>query len=247
MKTKMEELKARRAERATREQIEDGIIAMLPDDLPKAPTISNVHAEAHCLEPCAWLGFSGPSYDPDNKWNPVAVLESLERAGWKQMPASLCQWDDYRRSPEFGLCEAIPDKKPGGFSGRAYELKDVSPIAPLWIKPEQYCQPEATVFMQAPDGRAFHVYIGLGSRHNIGLTAKRLEFRGGWHYARGSAGLRFPKEWHGLEHCTISEHTRAWVDTDQGISGVIYFAPHGEQSAWPLTASAFLASLIGNK
>jgi hypothetical protein len=45
------------------------------------------------------------------------------------MTASLCKWDNYRRSPDPGLFADIPETKPGSF-GSTYKLADVSPIAP---------------------------------------------------------------------------------------------------------------------
>lgn len=239
--SKLEELKAKHAKELAEAQAEESIYAMLPEDIAKGPTISNLRAEPPATEPHGWLKFSSPSYDPENTWNPVAVLESLERAGWTAVPATLCKWDDYRRSAYPGLSESIPETKRGSF-GHTDKLTDSEPIAPLWIEPQQYGRPEAKLFMRAPDGRLFRVLVDIPGVAR--LEGRRNEYRGGWSYERGSAKVRFPEEWHGHQYCTISTHTRAWVDTEQGISGAIYFTPHDEQEAWPLTASQFLASLL---
>jgi hypothetical protein len=82
MESELAKLKQQRLERAKAEAVEDAIIAMLPDDLPKAPTISNVRGSLRSFDDvAAWLSFSAPSYDPKRTWKPVAVLESPERAG----------------------------------------------------------------------------------------------------------------------------------------------------------------------
>lgn len=241
MKSEVAKLKERREERARKEALEDGIIAILPDDLPAAPSVCNEQLTERALEPVAWLSFSAPSYDPQGTWNPVAILQALERAGWKQSPASLCKWDDYRRSAYPGLSEDIPDEKPGSF-GRMDKLTDVAPIAPLWITPCPHTNADCKLFMTAPDGRLFKVLIDLPGI--VGIGARRHEYRGGWSYERGSATLRFPPAWHSHPHCTVNENSRAYVDTEQGLSGAIYFTPHDEQSAWPMTASEFLAGLL---
>ncbi len=240
--SKMEELKARRAQEDAIAILEDGIITMLPDDLENSPTISNVRAAPKDLDPSAWLSFSAPSYDPGKTWNPLAILQALESAGWKQAPASLCKWGDYRRSAYPGLTDAIPDTKGGSWMGSTDKLTDVSPIAPMWIVPCQHTNADAQLFMTAPDGRLFKVSVDVP--HLVSIHARRREFRGGWSYERGTAKLQFPEAWHGHEHCRINENSRAQVDTDQGISGAVYFSPHDEQSAWPMSASEFLASLI---
>lgn len=236
-----EERIAARAKQAEMDALEDGIIAMLAD---LDPIISNVKAAPQITDEHGWLSFRGPSYDPDHKWNPVAILEALEAASWTQCPASLCKWDNYRAAPERGLQSEIPETKPGCF-GSTYTLGDCSPIAPIWIRPCQHMGPEAVVFMRAPDGRNFRVQVAI--RPIATIYATQHEYKGGWHYERGTARLHFPEEWHSLTHATIHQDSRAWVDTEQGISGAIYFAPHGEQTAWPIKASEFLRELLAAK
>jgi len=247
-KSALQQLKERHGKEMAKMQREEAIIASLPDDLPMVPTISNIRSTKRKgrLEPDAWLSFSAPSYDPDKTYNPVAILTSLERGGFRLQSASLVKWDDYRRTVEIGLCEDILEEKPGCF-GSTYKLNDIDPIAPVWIGPEQYGNAEMVCFMRhIATGEMYRVSIDLPGGV-VGLCATRKEFRGGWHYERGTAKLRFPQSWHGLTHCTISQHTRAYVDTEQGLSGSIYFMPHDEQSNWPLSASEFLTELLAAK
>jgi hypothetical protein len=97
----------------------------------------------------------------------------------------------------------------------------------------------------AVDGRKlYRVNVRLANLRgvNVALTCRRVETRGAWHF-EGPASIVFPERWHAHPACRIESHTRAYVDTPQGISGALYFEPHDSHDEWPMTAADFLRSL----
>jgi hypothetical protein len=245
----LDEMKARHARELAEATAEQRICEMLPESIGKAPTISNHKTPDEMGRvPAAWLGFRAPSYDPKQIYNPIALVESLEGAGWKLVPATLVRWDNYRPTVEPGLQNDQPSTKQVG-RAMTYEFRDSWPIAPVWIEANQHTAAEIWAYMTAPDGTLYLTHfdlINLPGCH-VYLTAKRNEYRGGWSYERGTARLNFPERWHGHQAATIDVNSRAWVDTEQGLSGTIYFSPHGGQDEWPLTFGAFLRSLLAEE
>lgn len=212
-----------------------GTIAELPP-----PLISNESARAFFDQPGAWLTWSAPFYGEN--FTGADILRGLEAAGFTPMPATLCKWDDYRPHTEPGRLDDIPEKK-----GR-YTLTDATPIAPLWIEVNGHTGPEARAYYRAGD-RVYKVSVPVPAGIAC-VTARRIEVRGDWYYDRGSARLHFPQAWHAIgpdngdRVAGIAAQSRAWRDTEQGISGSIYFEPYTEQDAFPLTPAALLALLI---
>lgn len=219
------------------------ILRELPPDM-ESPSIANIRDKGDGLEGqvAAWLSFLGPSYDPDHIYNPVAVLQTLHQHGWATCPATLVQHDDYRPSPHLGEVADIPDKE-----GR-YTVTDLWPIVPLWVKPEQHGQPEAICYLKAPGGRVFRVAVKLPPV--TAPWADRVEYKGGWNFRRGTGRLRRPENWHHIEYqgqvvAQLERHTGAQVDTEQGVSGQIYWEPVAhEQDEFPMTAADILAELL---
>lgn len=206
----------------------------LPDDLPTVPTIANEKEDAFFGKPGAWLSFSR-SYGEE--WAGRDILFSLERAGFLSLPASLVKWDDYRRSVEPGHADDIPDTK-----GR-YQLTEVEEIAPVYIIPDQHGASEAITFYQSPAGLILRVKVPAPTSARI--QARRIESRGDWRFEQGTAKVHFPGIWHSLNlesgECVSTLHsTPAWVDTQQGISGRIYWAMLYEPNTFPLTNAEFL-------
>ena len=242
MKLNKEALEQREREREE-ERLKDAIIELLPDALAASvPTISNISTQGG-LTPHAWLSFRGPSYDPKNTYDPLFAIKVLELEGWKVIPASLVKWDNYRRHPEMGLCEQIPESKKG--FGCDYKLTDVSPIAPLWIVPEAIGRTvDARFYLRAPDGKNFKLNVALRASGVVGIRAERRESKGDWNYVRNTATLNFPADWRSHQLCTVNEHTHAVVETEKGLNGAIFFTPHDEQGRWPLSTSEFLESLF---
>jgi hypothetical protein len=244
MKNAIEELKERHAQEERKLVAELAILELLPDDLPNKPTISNIRHEPKGDDVHAWMSFRGPAYDPGGKYDPVALLESLERAGFELVPATLCKWAGWRRSTWPGLMEDVPPQK-GGLSGSGDELSDADPIAPVWLEPSQHTQTEARMYLRK-GGKLFKVSVDVGGI-GVRLSARRKETHGDWYFERGSARVSFPEAWHSHPLCGISQHTRGYVDTEKGISGALYFQPHNEQSEWTMKASEFIASLKPTK
>ncbi len=233
----LRERRERHEREAAKFGMEESILKILPDDLPQCPTISNATANPGTCDVHGWLSFNAPSWGDDREnYSAVAILRILEAAGWQQLPATLCRWDNYRPSPAPGVSKDIPNER-----GR-YKLHTVWQIAPLWFKPCQFTCQEAELYMQAPDGRRFFVNLDTPTIP-VGVFAQRKEYIGGWYYERGTAKTHFPKQWHSHPHCKIGTVQQA-VDTEQGISGAVFFEPHNDQLDWPMTASEFLQSLI---
>lgn len=214
------------------------ILAELPGDVA-CPTISNEGERAHDGRPGAWLSFSR-SYG--ETWTGAEVLAKLEVAGFATLPATLAKYGEYRRSPHVGLQTEIPEE-----SSRA-KLADCEPIAPVWIVPEQHTGGRACAFYRSPTGLTLRVNLPIPA--GCYITAEREEFKGGWHYKRGSARLRYPGAWEsvapeddGTPATQVCAHSRAYVDIEQGISGVIYFTPLVDHADFPMTAAQFLGRL----
>lgn len=230
----------------TERQTMISILSALPGHI-SAPSISNVRPEPGPMEPLAWLSFSGPAYDPDKTFHPVDTLEEIEAAGWKTVPVSLCKWSNYRHSPCLGLVEKIPETQCGCF-GSTDELNDITALCPLWIDPAQYGPGEARGFyhLEGLGTIKFSVKIGI----LVSVTAQRVEPRGTWYYKRGTARLNFPPDLHELFHdeqpvAQREGHSFATVDTEQGLSGALYWEPiTHEQSAFPMSNAAMLAEIM---
>ena len=238
MTERIEYLKRQMAKETAELAVKISILETLPDSVPE-PTISNMKPDATGDQVFAWLSFHAPSYDPGNTWAPIAVLQALEGAGFVQSPASLCKWGNYRRTTWPALVEDVPEQKAGSF-GRPDELTDCDPIAPLWIEPQQHGQCEIRLYMR--HGQRLY-RIRLDGGHIATVGARQIRRMGGWHFEPNTATVRFPEDWHSLPDATIHQATRGYVDTEQGLSGAIYFAPHGQQCDWPLKASDFLGQL----
>jgi hypothetical protein len=238
---RINELKAKHAAELAELEKREAIYAMLPESI-KLPTISNVSdGPVH-----AWLSFS-PEYGQDAKAFALSIFTELEKAGAKPLPASLCQWDSYRRSVSVGHVDSIPSEKPGyGFTARPQKLNDIDAIAPLWVTPCQYTGVEAKAFYEL-GGKVFKVSVKAPLRTH--LSCRREEYPGGWRFY-GPCTIQFPSAWHSIHTpegesvANISQHTRGYRDTEQGISGDIYWMPLTEQDAFPLTPAQFLAALL---
>lgn len=201
------------------------VYKMLPEG--EEPIVCNFNKTTP-HEVSAWVSYHGPAYDPDKKFNPVAVLEALESAGWSLIPeASLIKWDTWRRSIEpspLAVAQSHPHKS-------GYRFTDGDAVAPYWVTPNQFTKVEFAAFMLAPDGNVYRVSINAPLRAHI--SCRRVEYFGNWKF-EGPASLDAPKEW------PIHPHSRAFKDTEQGVSGAVYF--HADKAH--KTASAALAELL---
>lgn len=235
----MEELKAKHAKELAKMEVEIGICEMLPDSIP-SPLVCNLDSDPGPTEPHGWISFSAPAYDPNKKHNPVAILAALEAAGWKSAPCSLVRKAQYRRSPQIGLFDEMPEK-----IGRD-PVTESDPIAPFWVIPNQFTACDFNAFMESPDGRVWRMSFDVPGLASI--SAKRVYPRGAeWYFERGSAKLHTPPHWHGLDgiDCGMSKWSGATVDTQQGISGWVYFDSFAHNQAdYPHPLSTVLAALI---
>lgn len=224
-------------------EAEAAIAALLPKSLPM-PTISNVNLKNKPLQPHAWLSFS-PEYRDDAKAFALRIFTELETHGAKPLPLSLVKWGSYRRHVEFGLVDSIPDEKRGCF-GSTDKLTDVEPIAPLWITPCQFTGNDAQAFYEI-GGKVFRVSVDIPAKAH--LSCRKIENFGGWRFD-GACTVQFPQAWHSIHTesgesvANISHHTHGYRDTEQGISGTIYWQPLTEQDKFPLTPAQFLAKLL---
>lgn len=234
---RLKSIHTRELEQATTAHCEKSILNNLPQDMP-APTIANISAKAFFDTPGHRLSFR-QSYG--DTWKGSDILAQLEAFGFKPLPATLCQWAQWRRHAEPGAQDDMPDKRRGD------DLTDSEPICPIWLECNQWTGSEARAHYQDKSGRI--VLVTVPGPTKAIIFAERNEFRGGWNYKPGSAKLKFPDKWHSIEDLTdtvvanVSAHTRAYVDTEQGISGSIYFTPLTEQDKFPLTPSQMLRIL----
>lgn len=204
------------------------ILKELPQDI-KPPVLSNIGSKYGGVK--AWCSFTCPSYDPSNSHDPIAIARSLENAGWTIQPASLAKYGDYRKSVYRGLPNELDQE-----SSRA-KLKEAEEILPVWIRPQQYTAADAYFFMKTPNGLFIKITIDV-PRCGIAIYARRVETFGGWYFERGTGRMSFPTEMNTMFGGVLS--AKCYVDTDQGISGEMYW----KKASINLTASEILAKLL---
>lgn len=243
--------KAARAERDAKEalsrELRDRITAELPDHI-QMPTISNESLKAFFGQPGMWLSFSRRDYDKD-AMDPVFTLKSMEDAGFRVIPASLCQWEHYTPSAHPGRPEDIPDTRRGGF-GSTDTLNSVEEIAPLWITMSfphsRYAK--ANVFMMSPSGLTVKVMLDVPFQWGAPrITARRVEH--GDHVTYENIGLVFPPAWEvvyngGNSVAQRQQNTRAYRSTESSASAYLYWTMLVEREDFPFTPSEFLAVLM---
>lgn len=231
MKTALEQAKAELEAKHTQDlkelEAKHQILAMLPatKDLP---VICNLSKPSK-LDPRAWICFH-IHYDPDGLYRPVEILKQMEEMGWRMLDeAALVKWDRYRPSMEpCALSDAANLSHP-----RKYSYTDGWSVAPYWLTPNHHTTPEFTCFMTGPDGLTYRV--SLEAHLQIAIFARKVQTRfGDWHFERGTARLVYPSTW------ATHNKSCAHVDTDQGISGAIYFELDNSKS----TVSEVLKSLL---
>jgi len=228
---RLAELKARHEKEIQEMEAKETILSLLPECLP-LPTVSNITSEG------AWLSWSAP-YGQNEREFALGVPQALESSGAKPVPLSLVKWDNYRRCVEAGLTDEIPEEQ-----GRK-KLTDVEPIAPLWIVPCQFTGVAAECCYEIAGKRYWvSVKAPLAAR----LSCRKVENIGGWRFD-GTCTVIFPDKWHAIysgSECVahVSQHTRGYRDTEQGISGTVYFQPLTEQEAFPLSPAQMLAQLL---
>lgn len=235
---RLAKLDTERARFERRAAVEARIYSTLPPNLA-APTISNDTDDG------AWLSWSASTFQQTPG---SVILAALEVSGFAPLPVTLCQWENWRPSPSPGTQAEIPETKRGSF-GHLDKLTDSWPIAPLWLVPCVHTGTEAHAIYRK-DGQTYRVHVP-GPR-TVSLSAQRMEIRGDWYYKRGSAQLRYPTEWASIQLTDgtpilgINPRSRAYVDTEQGISGALYFEllTH-EQDEFPLSPAALLVKLEG--
>ncbi len=239
--TRAQKLQERHAREMEEMNARINIETILPDSLP-LPTISNISNKDGA--PRAWLSFS-PGYGEDQKAFALRIFTTLEENGAIPVPLSLVKWDNWRRTVEPGDVESIPQEKPEGRT-RTKKLTDIDAIAPLWVTPCQFTGVEAKAYYRI-GGVLFKVTVKAPLLAR--LCCRRVENMGGWRFD-GACSIDFPQAWHSIHTATgesvanISQHTRGYRDTEQGISGEIYWMPLVEQNTFPLTPAQFLAQLL---
>lgn len=196
----------------------DEILAELPDDL-EAPTISNFGPDGYRFVN-AWLTFGGPAYDPDKTFNPVAVLASLEAAGWTPAVCSLAKYGNYRRGVWGVAVDDLPDPYKRG------KLTDCQPIINGHIDASTFGN-EFECHYRTRGGKLVKVAVKIGGYF---VSARRKEYVGGWRYE--NARLNTPDAWitPALDGEPIAQRqadSRAYLGGDhhnsQSVYGSIYW------------------------
>ncbi len=236
----LEEIKQRHAQEIQEAEARLAILALLPEGIPE-PSVSNIKHSLGVCEPYAWLSFSLP-YGKQKAQEALAILIALEAHGAEPLPVTLCKWDNYRPSPCFGPLGSIPEQK-GGCFGRPYTLTWTEALAPLWVDVCQHTGNEVLCFYKI-GGKVFRVSVD--SYLPIYLQCRRVEYPGGW-YFEGPCHLNYPKTWESIGESSVAvrdAHTCGRREDRQAISGVFYWQPNVDQSAFPLTPAQFFAHLI---
>lgn len=243
MSTVNETIKSLEASKPDTTAAELATLRMIPSDL-RAPTVSNIRdVPDDVCGTSAWLSWRS-SYG-DSPTMAADTLAALESAGWRLAPATLMKKDNYRPSPQLGLFDSF-----GETYGR-YTVTELWPLFPAWIIPYQHIGNEMICFMYAPDGCGFRVCIDL-PRGLCSLSARRVEFLGGWRY-EWPACLHYPPAWEDIHNAagesiaSRSEKSGARVESEQYLTGELYWSPNIEQDELTMTASEFVRVLMATK
>lgn len=213
------------------------ILALLPLDID-APTVSNTHS-SHLAQMGlrAWLSFSRPTWgDLRDAYSPHGILSELEAHGWKTCPATLVKLDNYRREPKPGDFDKWSELETFG----KYSVAEAAPICPVWASFSKHTGCDLHCFMEAPSGDVFQVSIDATHPHPH-LTGRRVNYRGGWRYERGSGRLsNIPQSWQavhlddGQSIAGQDRHTFGSVfhyGSDPGhLDGRFYWEPYTEEA-----------------
>lgn len=243
---RLKELQARHEEAVRTLEAESAILAILPETI-KSPTISNIGSSYLAgMRVYAWLSFD--TYRTHNCEPGSLILRALEEAGFRAVATTLCRWAQYRAAPQPGLIEDIPETRG---TRHVDTLTNAKPIAPLWLDLSNHGQ-AAHTFYHGPDGKIYKVSVMAPSA--VHVTARRIEFPGGWRYERGTARLSYPQSWHSLYMkgdetpvTQIAKDSRAYVTLEQAIDGSLYFTPLTEQADFPLSPADMLEQLEASK
>lgn len=197
------------------------ILQELPQDI-KPPVTSNVGSNYKGVS--AWLSFNGPAYDPNNTHNPLDIVKALENVGWKLLPASLAKYGNYRAAVWFGNPDQLPEQ-----SSRA-KFVSAESILPVYVRGAQHnhSKPSLEMYMQTPSG--FNVKVLIAIPHSLCLlNAKRAHNGEYYYYVRGTGSMSYKPTWSKLFGGILS--SRCYVDTDDGLSGELYWNHKTELSA----------------
>ncbi|RME32177.1 MAG: hypothetical protein D6800_00095 [Candidatus Zixiibacteriota bacterium] len=171
------------------------ILHLLPPDM-QAPIVSYFQRNRRDGQPTTTLMYH-PSH-PD--YYPARIVRELESAGFTAAPTFLAKWDDYRPSPFVG----DPQTARYWSFGSECNLADWWPIIPVWCELNSYTGPEIQLHMLDPEGQPLKVSLGCSKSYTIHeygwavpawVTARRIEYVGGWKYDPKSARLVVPDHW----------------------------------------------------
>lgn len=214
------------------------VLRQLPQELPE-PTLSNFSEKP--FTPAGWLHFSKTA--SNDGYDALAILKSLQDAGWETAPATLVQRDSYRRSTVPGWTDEIPDELDRN------RINDRLIICPLWIRMSNFdSYPSICCYMTAPSNSRTYQIMLDDPALRVSVNARRHEVKGGWYFERGTAKIHNPKGFQRIgtpEHIAgLSIHCGASVDTEHSINAVLYWKPliHG-QDQFPWSAADMLAVL----
>lgn len=206
---------------------EGQILDLLPPSLP-IPLLSNISVKRGNT---AWVSFREPSYGETGP-SGAEILTALEAHGLTYCPLALFKPRSWRAGA-WPKATGYPYGAPSSATdiGRSsYEIVDEHDLAPLYVRSEQYTGAKAIAFYQAGDWQLQVCVPVKGAM----VGARRVETRGDWHYERGSARVHFPQHWHALGNAAATIHSaKGYVDTEKGLSGVIYWTPTGSGDMSP--------------
>lgn len=237
---KMEEPKPRRNRAAE-------VLPLLPPDMP-APLVYDTDASCHFRGGYS-LGWSDPSYGR-GEYDPVAILRALEAHGFTPCDTSLVKWDSYRPIPEpFGAGE-LPAHPHGSGMASRYEVSDLWPMLPCWVRPCQHTGPRFHAYYLF-GGERYEVRLSV-PRSLVTVYARRVEVRGGWYYERGTAGLRHPDKLHDIRtnggEVVAMRHAKSFatagVVSGQDMDGALYWESVVED--FPMTPADVLAYALAD-
>ena len=233
-------MKARHAREIREAEQRLAIMEQMPS-VPRSPSIANLSDTASAYSGNGTISFSGPSYDPEKTYSPLAVAQALEADGWTLLPATRAKYGQWRRVMMWGTVEEIPETV-----NRA-ELVDCEPALPVWVAPNQFTPCEVACWMKSPAGTIHKVTIDTPGFASI--SAQRVEERGRWYYARGTGKVHLPDRKRELfdksgEQFASVRDCFCIVDTEQGISGQITWQLDRDgQSEFPLTLSQVMEAM----
>lgn len=229
------------------------IVSELPDTITCGYYVRDGRACIYSDAQGGGIDFCKPAYSllGSNKVQQTGleVLEALEAAGWRFMPATKVKWDNYRPSVMLGYANDVPEKR------NRYTVASAEAIGPLWITDKQGIElggrPKAHAFYKTPNGLTVKVSVPAPQGYYVNGDIANRGPEGYEETYFQNPSMHVPHlgraVYDGAECVGHIDIDGAWHDTDQSISGRVVFRCLIDQDEWPFTPAQMYAAASKQK